>query len=54
MTQIDEILWRLERIEKRMIELTSENVNHDEAKEALKNIEEEIIARSCRSGVCED
>jgi len=26
----------------------------NEAKDALENIEHEIIARSCRSGVCED
>ena len=26
----------------------------NEAKDALENIEHEIIARACRSGVCED
>jgi len=26
----------------------------DEAQEALENIEQEIIARACRNGVCED
>jgi hypothetical protein len=26
----------------------------DEAKDALENIEQEIIARACRNGVCED
>ena len=26
----------------------------DEAKDALENIEAEIIARACRNGVCED
>jgi hypothetical protein len=26
----------------------------DEKKDALENIEQEIIARACRNGVCED
>ena len=60
MTNIDEILWRLERIENLRGSLTGykcggcDVCDHDEAKEALENIENEIIARACRNGVCED
>lgn len=60
MTNIDEILWRLERIENLLVGLANNSCegcdacNHDEAKEALENIENEIIARACRNGVCED
>ena len=54
MTELDKILWHLERIEKKIDTLTSETVEQDEAKEALENIEQEIIARACRNGVCED
>ncbi len=28
--------------------------NDNEAQDALENIEQEIIARACRNGVCED
>jgi hypothetical protein len=31
-----------------------QEVVHDEAQDALENIEQEIIARACRNGVCED
>ena len=54
MTDIDKILWQLERIEKKIDALALEGVDQDEAKQALENIEHEIIARACRSGVCED
>lgn len=31
-----------------------EDLANSEAKDALENIEHEIIARACRNGVCED
>ena len=54
MTELDRILWQLERIEKKIDALATESVDQDEAKQALENIEQEIIARACRNGVCED
>jgi chorismate mutase len=54
MTELDEIKYRLERIENLITKLMHEASDHDEAKDALENIEEEIIARACRNGVCED
>jgi hypothetical protein len=54
MTELDEIKYRLERIENLITKLIQESSDNDEAKDALENIEEEIIARACRNGVCED
>ena len=58
MTNFDEVLWRLERIENFLIELSNrigcDDYSHDEAQDAMENIEQEIIARACRNGVCED
>jgi hypothetical protein len=38
----------------RMTETHHDIHHHDEAQDALENIEQEIIARACRNGVCED
>ena len=38
----------------RMIETHHDIYEDTEAIEALENIENEIIARACRNGVCED
>jgi hypothetical protein len=54
MTELDEIKYRLERIENLITKLINESSETDEVKDALENIEHEIIARACRNGVCED
>ena len=38
----------------RIIENHHDISSDDEAQDALENIEQEIIARACRNGVCED
>ena len=38
----------------RIVESHHDIFNDHEAHDALENIEQEIIARSCRNGVCED
>ena len=65
MTNLEVIETKIERLESliekqsyelegiRKILLRSESC-HDDAKDALENIENEIIARACRNGVCED
>jgi hypothetical protein len=45
-------LFRLVRSVEKAHGIGEEDV--DEAKDALENIEAEIIARACRNGVCED
>lgn len=66
MTNLDVIENKIERLEslleKQSYELegirkllTRDQVDEiDEAQDALENIEQEIIARACRNGVCED
>lgn len=56
MTTLDEVLWRLQRIENLLTTLVDQasDDDNDEAQDALENIEQEIIARACRNGVCED
>lgn len=58
MTKLEALLERqsyeLEGIRKILLRSECSNSCHDEAKDALENIENEIIARACRNGVCED
>ena len=66
MTELDIIKDKLIRLESlverqsyelegiRKILMHNQKNDVDEAKDALENIEQEIIARACRNGVCED
>lgn len=46
--------YELEGIRKILLRSECAACEQDEAKDALENIEQEIIARACRNGVCED
>jgi hypothetical protein len=46
--------YELEGIRKILLRSECNECEPDEAKDALENIEHEIIARACRNGVCED
>jgi len=46
--------YELEGIRKILLRSEYDESQPDEAKDALENIENEIIARACRNGVCED
>lgn len=58
MTRLETLLERqsyeLEGIRKILLRSECTGCQHDEAQDALENIENEIIARACRNGVCED
>lgn len=66
MTSIEIIETKVERLESlveqqsyelegiRKLIMRSKELDVDEAQDALENIEQEIIARACRNGVCED
>jgi hypothetical protein len=49
---IEKQSYELEGIRKILMRNQEDDV--DEAQDALENIEQEIIARACRNGVCED
>lgn len=46
--------YELEGIRNILMRSECTGCQHDEAQDALENIEHEIIARACRNGVCED
>jgi len=66
MTSIEIIETKVERLESlveqqsyelegiRKLIMRSKELDVDEAQDALENIEQEILARACRNGVCED
>jgi hypothetical protein len=51
---IEKQSYELEGIRKILLRKECNENLHDDAKDALENIENEIIARACRNGVCED
>ena len=51
---IEKQSYELEGIRKILLRKECNENCRDEAKDALENIENEIIARACRNGVCED
>jgi hypothetical protein len=51
---IEKQSYELEGIRKILLRSECKECEQDEAKDALENIENEIIARACRNGVCED
>jgi hypothetical protein len=51
---IEKQSYELEGIRKILLRKQCNENLHDDAKDALENIENEIIARACRNGVCED
>ena len=53
-TLIERQSYELEGIRKILLRSECSGSCHDEAKDALENIEQEIISRACRNGVCED
>jgi hypothetical protein len=51
---IEKQSYELEGIRNILLRREHSDNCHDEAKDALENIENEIMARACRNGVCED
>jgi hypothetical protein len=51
---IEKQSYELEGIRNILLRRECSDDCHDEAKDALENIENEIMARACRNGVCED